>query len=41
MIIVHDGNNTYRYDTASEVYEDYPNITVHGNEITIEEQPSG
>lgn len=39
MIILYDsfGNEIGRYDTASDLYYDYPNAEVTGSHATVEE----
>jgi hypothetical protein len=40
MIKVIDGNNTYYYDSAADVREDYPDADIHGSVVIIKEQAS-
>jgi len=40
MIKVIDGDNTYYYDSATEVREDYPDAEIHGSIVIIKEQAS-
>ena len=39
MIVAYDvyGNEIGRYDTASDLYYDYPDAEVHGNHAIVEE----
>ena len=40
MIKVIDGHNTYYYDSASDVWEDYPDAEIHNSIVVIKEQTS-